>query len=181
LTPKYHYKSKDETIQNKDKERVKMKKSKERSSPFEFNIEHLATIRHSKNLNELQGETLSIGDQLADAVANIAGSWRFIISFVFILFIWIALNSTLLIVRPFDPYPFILLNLVLSCIAALQAPIIMMSQNRQEAKDRLRAEHDYEVNLKSEILIEEVLKRLSRLEANQQELMEYMSKIENKD
>jgi len=152
-----------------------------RKSAFLGGIEELASMRHSKNLNEVHGETLSLGDRIADAVANIAGSWKFIISFVAILLVWIGVNSALLFIRHFDPYPFILLNLVLSCIAALQAPVIMMSQKRQETKDRLRAEHDYEINLKSEILIEEVLKGLSRLEENQREFLKQMDRIENRD
>src|SRR5512145_964690 len=91
------------------------------------------------------------GQRLADRVAAFGGSWRFIIVFAGVLFLWIAVNSVALIVRPFDPYPFIFLNLVLSCLAAIQAPVIMMSQIRQEARDRLHAMHDYQVNLKAEL------------------------------
>ncbi len=93
------------------------------------------------------------GERLADNVATFGGSWTFIISFGVVLLCWITLNSLVLLQRAFDPYPYILLNLVLSCIAALQAPVIMMSQNRKEAKDRERAENDYLINLKSEIEI----------------------------
>lgn len=158
-----------------------MKKKEIDESEFLGNIEKLASLRQSKNLNEVQGETLSWGDKIADHVANIAGSWGFIISFIAILLVWIGLNSVLVLVPHFDPYPFILLNLVLSCIAALQAPVIMMSQRRLETKDRLRAEHDYEVNLKSEILIEEILKRLSRLEENQNEYLKLIADLKNKN
>ena len=136
------------------------------------NIEQLASQRHSRNINEIHEESLSLGDRIADKMADIAGSWAFILSFVGVLFLWILLNSANLLFKPFDKFPFILLNLVLSCVAAIQAPVIMMSQNRQESKDRIKAEHDYEVNLKAEILIEDVIKRLNRLEENQKIILE---------
>lgn len=145
------------------------------------NLEELASMRHSQNLNEIHEENYSLGDRISDKVADIAGSWAFIVSFIIILVLWILLNSIILYFHSFDPFPFILLNLVLSSIAALQAPVIMMSQNRQESKDRIRAEHDYEINLKSEILIEEVLKRLIKLEENQHELIRFIHKDENID
>src|SRR5262249_19854733 len=96
----------------------------------------------SRNLNTEFDRELTFGEHLSDKVAEFGGSWKFIISFGLVLTLWIILNSLVALWRPFDPFPFILLNLVLSCVAALQAPVIMMSQNRQEAKDRLRAEHD---------------------------------------
>lgn len=102
----------------------------------------------------------TLGEQLADNVARFGGSWTFILSFGAILLVWIVLNSIILAQRPFDPYPFILLNLVLSCVAALQAPVIMMSQNRRDAKDRARAESDYLVNLKAEIEIRNLHKKI---------------------
>ncbi len=104
----------------------------------------------SKNLNVLHEKRLTYGQRTADGLARVAGSWAFILVFLGLLVTWVALNSALLIFRHFDPYPFILLNLVLSCLAAMQAPVIMMSQNRQAAKDRLHADLDYEVNLKVE-------------------------------
>ncbi len=107
----------------------------------------------SKNLNVEFERELTVGERVADRVAEFGGSWRFMISFGAVLVAWLAVNSFTVIWRPFDPYPYILLNLVLSCLAAIQAPIIMMSQNRQEAKDRMRAEHDYRVNLKAELEI----------------------------
>lgn len=107
----------------------------------------------SRNLNVEFERELTFGERVADRVAEFGGSWRFIILFGAVLLTWIAVNSVALLWRPFDPFPYILLNLVLSCLAAIQAPIIMMSQNRQEAKDRLRAEHDYRVNLKAELEI----------------------------
>jgi uncharacterized membrane protein len=132
-------------------------------------IEELAALRHSLNVNKIHNDELSFGDRIADGMADVAGSWGFIISFVGVLIIWIIINTILLLTHPFDPYPFILLNLVLSCVAALQAPVIMMSQNRQEKKDRLRSEQDYQINLKAEILIEDIIGRLKRLEDNHKE------------
>ena len=95
----------------------------------------------------------TIGEKIADAVADFGGSWRFIILFGIIILCWIVYNSFIFLNKSFDPYPYILLNLILSCIAALQAPVIMMSQNRQETRDRKRAENDYMINLKSELEI----------------------------
>jgi uncharacterized membrane protein len=107
----------------------------------------------SAELGERQSSVkLTFGDQLADKVALFGGSWKFIIWFLSVMMIWIGINTVVLL-KGFDPYPFILLNLLLSCIAALQAPIIMMSQNRKEAKDRQRAENDYLINLKAELEI----------------------------
>ena len=117
----------------------------------------------SRNINPEFERELTVGQRLADRVAAFGGSWRFIMLFGAILLVWILINSIMLLQRPFDPYPFILLNLVLSCIAAMQAPIIMMSQNRQESKDRLRAEHDYQVNLKAEIEIRQLHIKLDQL------------------
>jgi len=117
----------------------------------------------SRNVNFQFEQELTFGQRLADRVADFGGSWKFIIIFATVLLVWIGLNAAVLVLRPFDPYPFILLNLVLSCLAAIQAPIIMMSQNRQEAKDRLRAEHDYQVNLKAEIEIRQLHVKLDQL------------------
>lgn len=112
--------------------------------------------RHEVLAADLNSEfetQLTLGQRIADHVADFGGSWTFIISFGVVLFLWVGLNSLSYFWQPFDPFPFIFLNLILSCIAALQAPVIMMSQNRQEAKDRMRAEHDYRVNLKAELEI----------------------------
>lgn len=128
----------------------------------------------SKNVNVEFYQKLTLGQRLADKLADYAGSWRFIVLFMGLVLMWIIINSIVIIVwRPFDPYPFILLNLVLSCIAAIQAPVIMMSQNRQEAKDRLRSEHDYMVNLKAELEIRHLHDKLDHLIVNQwQRLLE---------
>lgn len=103
---------------------------------------------------------IGFGERMADRVAELGGSWGFIICFVAVLVVWMIGNTVGLMARPFDPYPFILLNLVLSCVAALQAPVIMMSQRRQEAKDRRRAENDYQVNLKAELELRQLHEKI---------------------
>ncbi|MBC7809373.1 MAG: DUF1003 domain-containing protein, partial [Akkermansiaceae bacterium] len=112
-------------------------------------------VHISRNVNDDYEETLTFGQRLADRIAIFGGSWTFILLFLSSLAFWIALNTFVLtrLGKPFDPYPFIFLNLILSMLAALQAPVIMMSQNRYAAKDRVAAEHDYEVNLKAELEI----------------------------
>ncbi len=117
----------------------------------------------SENINEEYEKTLNFGDRIADRMAEFGGSWKFIIWFGVLLFIWIAANSAVILWRPFDPYPFILLNLMLSLLAAVQAPIIMMSQNRQEDRDRMRAENDYQVNLKSELEVRLMTEKIDQL------------------
>jgi len=110
---------------------------------------------------------LTFGERLSDRIAEFGGSWKFIIMFGTVLIAWIVLNAVFLLNRGFDPYPFILLNLILSCLAAIQAPIIMMSQNRAEARDRLRAENDYKVNLKAELEIRHLHEKLDHLLSRQ--------------
>ena len=100
------------------------------------------------------------GQKLADKLSQIAGSWGFIIGFLFFLLIWMVLNISLLVHKAWDPYPFILLNLVLSCLAAIQAPVILMSQNRQTQRDRLTAKYDYEVNRRAEREVQQILKEI---------------------
>jgi len=117
----------------------------------------------TRNVDMEFEEKRTIGQRLADRLAAFGGSWKFITIFMVVLFGWIILNSIVLITRRFDPFPFILLNLILSCLAALQAPVIMMSQNRQESKDRLRAMHDYQVNLKAEIEIRSLHEKIDHL------------------
>jgi CRP/FNR family transcriptional regulator, cyclic AMP receptor protein len=123
-------------------------------------------LRHrvSRNVNEEEAARLTLADRMADMIAEFGGSWKFIITSLALFVIWVAVNSFLLTRKPFDPFPFILLNLALNMITALQAPIIMMSQNRQGQKDRLRADLDYRVNLKNELLLSEVLQRLVAIE-----------------
>ena len=120
----------------------------------------------ARNIADETDEAMTFGQRLADRVAEIGGSWGFIIGFGIFLAIWAALNSLLLThggLKPFDPYPFIFLNLILSMVAAIQAPVIMMSQNRQATKDRAAAEHDYEVNLKAELEILALHEKLDAL------------------
>jgi len=118
-------------------------------------------------------EVLTLGQRLADKVAEFGGSWTFIIWFAIVLIIWVLINTIVLMTRPFDPYPFILLNLFLSCLAAIQAPIIMMSQNRKEQKDRQRAENDYKINLKAELEIRNLHEKMDNLIQHQwQRLLE---------
>jgi uncharacterized membrane protein len=127
----------------------------------------------SKNINTEFEQKLTFGERLADKIADFGGSWNFIVIFGGVLLLWVAINSMILIWRPFDPYPFILLNLVLSCLAAIQAPVILMSQNRQESRDRLRSEHDYLINLKAELEIRHLHEKIDHLLMNQwQRLLE---------
>ena len=128
---------------------------------------------------EADEETASTaGERLADRVAAFGGNWRFIILFIVILLSWITVNSVALILRPFDPYPFIFLNLILSCLAAIQAPVIMMSQNRQEARDRLHARHDYQVNLKAELEIRHLHQKIDHPLSHQWERLVEIQKIQ---
>lgn len=121
----------------------------------------------SENIqDEIEGK-LSFGDKLSDQIATFGGSWAFIIFFFSFIVIWIGINIFLLVTKPFDPFPFILLNLILSCLAAIQAPIIMMSQNRQESKDRQRSEHDYKINLKAELEIKLLSEKVDHLLVHQ--------------
>jgi uncharacterized membrane protein len=117
----------------------------------------------SSDLSKQFEKKLTFGERLSDHIAEFGGSWRFIILFGAVLFGWIILNAIFLLNRGFDPYPFILLNLVLSCLAAIQAPVIMMSQNRAETRDRLRAENDYKVNLKAELEIRHLHEKIDHL------------------
>lgn len=117
----------------------------------------------SSNISKQFETKLTFGERLSDRIASFGGSWRFIILFGVVIVFWIAINVVLLATRAFDPFPFILLNLILSCLAALQAPVIMMSQNRVEARDRLRAENDYKVNLKAELEIRHLHEKIDHL------------------
>ncbi|MGD8386691.1 MAG: DUF1003 domain-containing protein [Desulfobacteraceae bacterium] len=132
----------------------------------------------SSNVDAEFAKALTPGEKLSDRIASFGGSWTFIILFGSILLTWVALNSFLIIRKPFDPYPFILLNLVLSCLAAIQAPVIMMSQNRQEAKDRLRSQHDYRVNLKAELEIRHLHDKIDHLLSHQWERLVQIQQIQ---
>src|SRR5215467_5156740 len=117
----------------------------------------------SSDISKQFERKLTFGERLSDRIAEFGGSWKFLITFGAVLLIWIAVNGVVLATHAFDPYPFILLNLILSCLAAVQAPIIMMSQNRAEARDRLRAENDYKVNLKAELEIRHLHEKIDHL------------------
>ena len=129
------------------------------------------------SVNTADENRYTAGQRAADRIARFAGSWAFIFAFVGVLLLWMTVNIVLS-AKSFDPYPFILLNLVLSCVAAIQAPLIMMSQNRQEEKDRRRAENDYKVNLKTEIMIEDLHDKLNRILAKQTALLRYLREEE---
>ena len=131
----------------------------------------------SIDVDKLEDSTMTFGDRVADKVSEIAGSWFFIIMFILFLLIWIVINTMILTSgKEIDPYPFILLNLVLSCIAAIQAPIIMMSQNRQAKKDSIRNQNDYKTDLKSELILEELHDKMDIILKNQKEIMKKLEK-----
>ena len=132
----------------------------------------LAGSKISENTEKETKKLYSLGQRAADKIAKFAGSWTFIFSFVGVLVAWMVIN--IIMVNAFDPYPFILLNLVLSCVAAIQAPLIMMSQNRQEAIDRRRAENDYKVNLKSEFVIDELYKKTEQIYETQKKILKFI-------
>ena len=132
----------------------------------------------SSNVDAEFDKDLTLGEKMADGLASFGGSWKFLIIFGALLMAWIALNSIMLLKKPFDPYPFILLNLVLSCLAAIQAPVIMMSQNRQESKDRLRSQHDYRVNLKAELEIRQLHDKIDHLLSHQWERLVEIQQIQ---
>ena len=157
---------------NTQKTKKKIMKELLHDAERELSDEELITELLSTNVAESaeKNEKISFGQRAADAVARFAGSWAFIFSFIAVMVIWMVLN-VLLATHAFDAYPFILLNLVLSCIAAVQAPLIMMSQNRQEAKDRKRAQNDYRVNLTSEFVIDELYKRVEAIAETQKKIL----------
>ncbi|HBV14369.1 DUF1003 domain-containing protein [Chryseobacterium carnipullorum] len=143
----------------------------ERGELESIDLDVMEAIKNNSILSEnIQDEIeadLTPGERLADKVASFGGSWTFIVVFFSFILIWILINIWFLSAKSFDPYPFILLNLLLSCLAAIQAPIIMMSQNRQEQKDRVRSEHDYKINLKAELEIKLLSEKIDHLLVNQ--------------
>lgn len=160
---------------NTQKNKAKIIKELLHSTDKELTDEELMSeilstdVSENSEKNERE-EKITFGQKAADAVARFAGSWAFIFSFIAVMVIWMVMN-VLLAAKAFDAYPFILLNLVLSCIAAVQAPLIMMSQNRQEVKDRKRAENDYRVNLKSEFVIDALYKKLESVSEMQKKIL----------
>jgi len=157
---------------NSQKNRNRIIRELLHSSDKELTDEELIAELLKTNVTENsdKNEKVSFGQKAADAVAKFAGSWAFIFSFVTVMIVWMVAN-VILATNAFDAYPFILLNLVLSCIAAIQAPLIMMSQNRQEAKDRKRAENDYRVNLKNEFIIDELYKKIEQISETQKRIL----------
>lgn len=131
------------------------------------------------DIDKQQEDKKTFGDKVADKVSEIAGSWGFIIGFTAFLIFWIVLNAYILL-NPVDEYPFILLNLVLSCISALQAPIIMMSQNRHAEKESLRSQNDYRIDLKSELILEQIADKVDKLYSNQNKILKRLDEVEGK-
>lgn len=132
----------------------------------------------TKNVETKLDQNWTFGERLADKIASFGGSWSFLICFAIFLAIWIIVNTVVMVSHPADPYPFILLNLILSCIAAIQAPVIMMSQNRQEAKDRLRSQNDYQINLKAELEIQHLHEKLDHLLMHQWDRLAEIQEIQ---
>ncbi len=122
----------------------------------EQQIHELIKGKRSLNINKELCKTLTLGERMADKIAKFAGSWSFLTLFGCVILTWTVVNSKLVFDKPLDPFPYVFLNLILGCIASIQAPIIMMSQNRESQKDRLRSENDYLINLKSEIILEDL-------------------------
>ncbi|MFV5502139.1 DUF1003 domain-containing protein [Acinetobacter sp. 226] len=132
----------------------------------------------TKNVETALEQKWTLSERLADKIATFGGSWVFLICFAIFLGLWITINTVVMVTQPADPYPFILLNLILSCLAAIQAPIIMMSQNRQEAKDRLRSQNDYQINLKAELEIQYLHEKLDHLLLHQWERLAQIQEIQ---
>ena len=156
--------------------------TEERGELGRLDVEVLASLRENeitvKNINEQLAGQSSFGGRMADRMAEFGGSWRFVLLFMGLLTLWVVVNSLAVLWRPIDPYPFIFLNLILSCIAALQAPIIMMSQNRQEKRDRLRADQDYKVNLKAELEVRLLTAKIDQLRNHQWQRLLEIQKIQ---
>lgn len=163
----------------KGKERAKIIKELLDITDKEFTDEELIQqLTMTEIVENNSNEKTTFGQKAADAVSKFAGSWAFIFSFVAVMVIWMIVN-VVLSTKAFDAYPFILLNLVLSCIAAVQAPLIMMSQTRQEVKDRKRAENDYKINLKNELIIDDLHKKIELILENQKKILKELDNKEN--
>lgn len=173
-------------MKKKSKKRRKLTKSEllemllEKENTDIKRLDEMLDLLVSKNVSFVvsgrEDEEMTFGERMSDNFAKFAGSWTFIILFSTILIVWIIIN--LLMPQPFDEFPFILLNLILSCVAALQAPIIMMSQNRQEKKDRIRGENDYKLDLKSAMILENLYEKINSIIASQQTLKTKVTSID---
>ena len=173
-----------ETKRTTKKEIVKMllKNAELDSQDEEELIDLLIDQPISIDVDKQEEAKLTFGDKMADKVSEKAGSWGFVFGFVLFLVFWVILNTVIMLDgQEIDPYPFILLNLVLSCIAALQAPIIMMSQNRQAEKDSLRNQNDYRIDLKSEIILEELHDKMELILKNQRKIMRVLEDEDEED
>jgi uncharacterized membrane protein len=129
----------------------------------EKQIHELIRGKRSLDINKELSKTLTLGERMADRIAKFAGSWSFLIYFSCVIIVWAIVNSRLILNKPIDPFPYVFLNLILGCIASIQAPIIMMSQNRESQKDRMRSENDYLINLKSEIILEDMHMKIDEI------------------
>lgn len=162
------------------KEIVKMILNKEISDDDEEELMNLLIDEPiSIDVDKENEKNIKIGDKIADKITKIAGSWSFIIGFSSFLILWILLN--IYVFENLDPFPFILLNLLLSCVAALQAPIIMMSQNREAKRDSLRSQNDYRIDLKSELILEELHDKIEKIEKNQKIILKEIEELQKND
>lgn len=143
----------------------------------EQRIHELLRAKKSLNINVEMNKVSTFGGRMSDKLARFAGSWSFLAYFGVVIFIWAIINTTLILTNPFDPYPFVFLNLILACVSSLQAPVIMMSQNRESQKDRLRAENDYLINSKSEIILEDLHMKVDELLDEQYRLKKQLNDI----
>jgi uncharacterized membrane protein len=143
----------------------------------EERLHELLRARKSLNINAEMNKVSTLGGRMSDGLARFAGSWSFLVFFGSVIFAWAIINTTWILARPFDPYPFIFLNLILACVSSLQAPVIMMSQNRESQKDRLRAENEYLINLKSEIILEDLHMKVDELLDDQKKLKKQLNTI----
>lgn len=143
----------------------------------EQQIHELIRGKRSLNMNIELSKNSTFGEKMADRMASFAGSWPFLGFFAIVVLVWMLVNTKLILSRPFDPYPFVFLNLILACIASIQAPVIMMSQNRESQKDRLRSENDYLINLKSEIILEDLHMKIDEVIHDQKLLKKALEDI----
>lgn len=154
-----------------------LNKEKEDLDKMDEMVDLLISKNITMNINSEANEERTFGERMSDRVAKFAGSWGFIFTFAIALILWILAN-VYFISRPFDKYPFVFLNLILGCVTALQSPIIMMSQNRQEKKDRLRSENDYKIDLKAEFILEGIYNKLIELQNTQDKIKVKIEKLE---
>ena len=143
----------------------------------EKQIHELIRGKRSLDINKELSKTLTLGGRMADSIARFAGSWSFLIYFSCVIIVWAIVNSRLILNKPIDPFPYVFLNLILGCIASVQAPIIMMSQNRESQKDRMRSENDYLINLKSEIILEDLHMKIDEIIKDQGLLKKELNNI----